>query len=363
MVSIAEVSFIKIDRYYEYSEKDLVIEAYKQIETKVKDYIKPDVVIVSSGYAESIGKSSLSAVKLSSSLGFKGVKAFRIENGDNGGPSIYTAYSLIKSGLAKSVLLIGIDKFSDLASKQLNDVLAMNLLHDHEYHLGLTPQSYAAILAKLYMKKYNVPYEYFANWPLKMHDNAVENPFAYLRFKTDIKTITSSQLVSEPLRIFDTAARADGAGIILLTDDEVAKKYTDTPVYLANVHGSIYEYAYDLSLPSIKLALNELKYTPSKNDIIEIHDSYSVLAALELEELGLGEKGKSLLELDSYQVNYSGGLKARGYPGGATAIYQLAEVVMQLRGDFPGKKAIGESGIVISADDLVTSSYISILKR
>jgi|GEM_PF-6924509 len=89
MVSIAEVSFIKIDRYYEYSEKDLVIEAYKQIETKVKDYIKPDVVIVSSGYAESIGKSSLSAVKLSSSLGFKGVRTFRIENGDNGGPSTY----------------------------------------------------------------------------------------------------------------------------------------------------------------------------------------------------------------------------------------------------------------------------------
>jgi len=137
MVAIAEVSLIKVDRYYEYSERDLVIEAYKQLETKVKERVKPDVVIVSSGYIESIGKSNLSAVKLSNALGFRGVNAFRIENGDNGGASIYTAYSLIKSGLARSVLVIGVDKFSDLNSKQVNDYTSTNLLYDYEYHLGL----------------------------------------------------------------------------------------------------------------------------------------------------------------------------------------------------------------------------------
>ncbi|BFH74368.1 thiolase family protein [Sulfurisphaera javensis] len=362
MVSIAEVSLTKVDRYYEYSEKDLAIEVYKQLETKLKERPKPDIIIVSSGYMESINKSTLSAVKIANYLGFKGAKTLRVENGDNGGAAIYTAYSFIRSGLANSVLLVGIDKFSDLNSKQLNDVLATNLLHEHEYHLGLTNHAYAAILTKLYMKKYNVSYEYFTNWPIKMHDNAVENPYAYLRFKADLKTIVSSQLVAEPLRIFDTAARGDGASIILMTNDEIVKKYTDTPVYLDKISGASFDYSYDLDLPSLKLALKEINYSLSQNDIIELHDSYSIIAALELEELGL-EKGKSLNEFESYQVNYSGGLKARGYPGAATAMYQLAEIVMQLRGDFPGRKAVGEKGIIISTDDLATSSYVSVLRR
>ena len=363
MVAVAEVSLIKVDRYYEYSEKDLVIEAYKQLETKVKERIKPDVVIVSSGYIESIGKSNLSAVKFSNSLGFKGVKAFRVENGDNGGAAIYTAYSLLKSGLASSVLLIGIDKFSDLNSKQVNDYTAANLLYDYEYHLGLTVHSHAAILAKLYMKKYNVPYEYFANWAIKMHEYAVENPNAYLRFKADLKTIVSSQLIAEPLRLFDIAARADGASIVLLTEDSLAKKYTDTPVTLDGIAGATSDYSYDLTLPAIRLAMKELNYKIDDKTVIELHDSYSIIAALELEELGLGERGKSLEQLDSFQVNYSGGLKARGYVGGATALYQLSEVAMQLRGDFKGKRAVGEKGIVVSTDDLVNSSFIISLTR
>lgn len=63
---------------------------------------------------ESINKSTLSAVKIANYLGFKGAKTLRVENGDNGGAAIYTAYSFIRSGLANSVLLVGIDKFSDL---------------------------------------------------------------------------------------------------------------------------------------------------------------------------------------------------------------------------------------------------------
>lgn len=358
MVSIAEVSLIKVDRYYEFSEKDLVIEAYKQMETKVKERVIPDVIIVSSGYIESTEKSVLSAVKFSNSLGFKGAKVFRIENGDNGGASLFAAYSIIKSGIAKSVLVIGVDKFSDLNSKQVNDITASSLLYDYEYHLGLTLHSHAAITAKMYMKKYNVPYEYFANWPLKMHEYGVENPNAYLRFKTDLKTITSSQIVSEPLRLFDVAARGDGASLVLLTEDNLARKYTDTPVYIDRIAGSSSDYSYDLSLPSVKMAMKEVDFKIDEKSVVEVHDSYSIMAALQLEELGLGERGKSLNELDSVQVNYSGGLKARGYAGGATALYQLSEVVMQLRNEFKGKRAIGEKGIVVSTDDLATSSYI-----
>ena len=46
----------------------------------------------------------------------------------------------------------------------------------------------------------------------------------------------------------------------------------------------------------------------------------------------LSEDGK--LELDgSLPISTLGGLKARGFPGGASGVYQVVEAVTQLRGD------------------------------
>jgi acetyl-CoA C-acetyltransferase len=64
------------------------------------------------------------------------------------------------------------------------------------------------------------------------------------------------------------------------------------------------------------------------------------MAALSLEAAGFAGKGDGLrLALDGeigidgqIPVTTMGGLKARGHPVGATGIYQIVEVVQQLRG-------------------------------
>lgn len=63
-----------------------------------------------------------------------------------------------------------------------------------------------------------------------MHKYASENHYAYLKFPVDKETILSSQVVSDPLRLFDTAARADGASAVLITNEEVARKVSEAPV-------------------------------------------------------------------------------------------------------------------------------------
>ncbi|WP_272585102.1 thiolase family protein [Sulfolobus acidocaldarius] len=343
MVSIVGCGLTKLDRYYELSEKDLVSEAYKQLITKIKEYDQPDIVIVSSGYIDVLGKNILSSYKISSGLGLQNTKVMRIENGDNGGASILTAYSFIKSGVAKKVLLIGIDKFSDYPSKYVNEYLSYNLDNDYTYHVGITPHAYSALLMKRYMKKYNVDYEYFTKWPIKMHQNASENPLAYLKFKVDKNTVVNSQIVSDPLRIFDVGARADGASVVLVTADEVAKRYFDSPVKIDGIVGNIGAMNLsDPSLPSVAKARNELGDLPKRDVVYEIHDSYSIMAALEIEELKLAERGKGLDVVDSLDINLSGGLKARGYIGGGTAIYQLGEVFLHLTNQFKGKSANAE---------------------
>jgi len=76
-------------------------------------------------------------------------------------------------------------------------------------------------------------------------------------------------------------------------------------------------------------------------DVFELHDAFSIMAALSLEACGFAERGKGVqLGLDNelhpggrIPVCTRGGLKARGHPVGATGIYQIVEVAQQLRGE------------------------------
>jgi acetyl-CoA C-acetyltransferase len=80
---------------------------------------------------------------------------------------------------------------------------------------------------------------------------------------------------------------------------------------------------------------------PDDIDVFELHDAFSIMSALSLEACGFAERGKGVrLGLDNeispngrVPVCTRGGLKARGHPVGATGMYQIVEVVQQLRGE------------------------------
>lgn len=354
-VFIYDSSLIKVDKYYEQGLVDLAINAAKQV---ISDGVKVDALLIANAYSEKTSDQVLLSTKIANSLGIKGFTT-RIESGDaSGGAAIATAYYMIKSGVIKTALVIGVEKLGDFPGHYLNEILSQNLDEKFSYRLGLVPQAYSALRMKMYMKKYNVDYNYFIEWPYLMHKYGAENPYAFLRFQADKNTIINSQLVSDPLRLFDTSPRADGAAVVLLGSEDSNIK-SEAKVKINSVAHSNSEFNV-LEMPAVRDAYNQLK--DFKPDMLEIHDSYSINAALILEELGL-ERGKSLLMLESLQVNFSGGLKARGYPGGATGVYQVAEEYMQLTSKFPGKRAFGERALIISTDELGTSSYAIALER
>jgi len=108
-------------------------------------------------------------------------------------------------------------------------------------------------------------------------------------------------------------------------------------------------------------------------DVAEVHDAFSILGLINIEDLGfVSEKGKAAKLLcegrfrpgDKPTVNPSGGLKARGHPVGATGVYQVAEVAMQLRGDFPGVKVSNANiGLAQSIGGVGSIVTVIILKR
>jgi acetyl-CoA C-acetyltransferase len=79
---------------------------------------------------------------------------------------------------------------------------------------------------------------------------------------------------------------------------------------------------------------------PEDIDLFELHDAFSIMAALSLEACGFAPRGQGVrLGLDGdilrggrIPISTMGGLKARGHPVGATGLYQLVEATLQLRG-------------------------------
>ena len=74
--------------------------------------------------------------------------------------------------------------------------------------------------------------------------------------------------------------------------------------------------------------------------LFEVHDAFSITACLLLEAVGFAPAGqgwnlaadKEIRLYGKIPIATMGGLKARGHPIGATAIYQACEIVLQLTG-------------------------------
>ena len=92
---------------------------------------------------------------------------------------------------------------------------------------------------------------------------------------------------------------------------------------------------------SARRAYDQAGIRPEEVDVFELHDAFSIMSALSLEASGFVERGQAprlaiegeILPNGKIPICTRGGLKARGHPVGATGVYQIVEVVQQLRGE------------------------------
>jgi acetyl-CoA C-acetyltransferase len=97
--------------------------------------------------------------------------------------------------------------------------------------------------------------------------------------------------------------------------------------------------AFEACAGSVRQALSRAGVNLGQIDFFEYHDAYSVFAALELEAAGFAERGGgwslaangAISLAGSIPCATMGGLKARGYPGGASGVYQAVEAILQLQ--------------------------------
>jgi acetyl-CoA C-acetyltransferase len=245
---------------------------------------------------------------------------------------------------------------------------------------GVTFVGLNAMIAREYMSKYKIGHESIAQFPVLCHQNGLDNPKAQFRRKIEIQDVLESPLVADPLRLLDCSGIGDGAAAILLAPKEAAKKFTDSPVQVAastvaSDTLSLYQRAttttFEASRQASDRAYKQANLTPKNIDLLEVHDAFSILGVMALEDLGFAEKGAGTQLLDEGEcardgtvpTNSFGGLKARGHPVGASGLYQVAEVALQLKNE-AGKCQVpnAEVGLTQSVGGIGSTVAIHILR-
>ncbi|MCC6066238.1 MAG: thiolase family protein [Pyrobaculum sp.] len=350
-VFLAGAALYQAGRHYGKNIDDIAAEVLDKALSDVKADI--DALFVASSTTELANKQQILGAYVLETLGLDKIPVYRVENGDgSGGAAVALAYHALRSEEHNCVAVVGVDKPNDVLSNQQQDIYAATLDTYFERYFGITPLSYAALMAKMYLKKYEYKYEDLAQWAVLMHSHGAGNPYAYFRRQIKLEDAVNSEIVSEPLRLYDIGPLADGAAVAVLCNSRkegprILSVATSTNTAAFNLRPD-YDTLYSLN-EAARRAFEKAKITPRDVATAEVHDSFSIFGVLAVESLGLVRRGGALAAMKDgdLPVNLSGGFKSRGNMLGATGVYQLVEVAWQLIGrEF--KRVDGSYGVVHS---------------
>jgi acetyl-CoA acetyltransferase len=151
------------------------------------------------------------------------------------------------------------------------------------------------------------------------------------------------------MHLYDCCPISDGAACMLLVAEDIARNFTDNPLYVAGLgqgSGRGLNSADDITYMEATRNAAQEAYgmsglSPADIQFAEVHDCFSMAELVHIEDLGFFKPGDGykavrdgLTRRDGPKpINTSGGLKCKGHPVGATGIGQLFEVWKQLRGE------------------------------
>jgi acetyl-CoA C-acetyltransferase len=341
-----------------------------------------DMVLVGNALSGNLSGQNHIGALIADFAGMAGVEALRVEAADaSGGMTLRQGYLAVASGLAEVVLVVGVEKATDRTGSERDTALASVLDADYEAGSGATPAALAALLMRRYMHEYGVTLDQFEPFSLNAHANGSLNPNAMYRNKLRPGAFAKAPTVADPVNLFDSAPEGDGAAAVILATTERAVDLVPRPVRIRGSAAATDTLALHsrpdlLFLRAANLAAGrayaQAGIAPGDLHLAELHDSYTILTALQLEAAGFARRGEGwkpaveglITREGKLPISTFGGLKARGNPLGATGVYQAVEVALQLR------RAAGENqvpnarlGLALNLGGLGSTAVAHVLER
>lgn len=300
---------------------------------------------------ELVGQEHLGAL-IADFVGLPGIEAVKVEAAcGSGGAAMRVGYGAVAGGLHDVVIVAGVEKMTDSVNSVTTAALAMAADQEYEAAEGVSFVALNALLMRRYMYEYNVPHGAFGYFAVNAHHNAAANPNAMFREPITVETYRKAAMIADPINLMDSSPICDGAAAVVLASEEMARVFNNgrRPVQVigsANatdrlaVHDRRDPLWLEAAWLSSQKAYAQANVTPADVDVFELHDAFTIMAALSLEATGFAERGRGVRLAEEGEITIEGripiatmgGLKARGHPVGATGVYQIVEVVEQLQG-------------------------------
>jgi len=286
-------------------------------------------------------------------IGMPGIEAYKVEAAcGSGAAALRVALMAVSSGEMDSAIALGVEKMTDTKGTETTAALATAADADYEAAMGLSFVAINALIMQRYLYEYGWKHTDFAQFSINAHANAVHNPYARLQEAITEKDYRKARMVADPINLLDASAIGDGAAAVLIVPVQRlnsngmgrpmitiagSASATDT---LA-VHDRSDPLWLSAAASSAQRAYTQAGVEPKDIDLFELHDAFSIMSALSLEACGFAERGQGPRLAQEGEITITGripittrgGLKARGHPVGATGVYQIVEVVQQLRGE------------------------------
>eukprot|EP00047_Mylnosiga_fluctuans_P018344 m.69929 g.69929 ORF g.69929 m.69929 type:complete len:392 (+) comp7567_c0_seq2:53-1228(+) len=265
-----------------------------------------------------------------------------------GGAALRWGVMAVGSGLVRTAIVAGVELMTHTSGAQTTKSLATASHWETEGALGETFVTLNGKLMDLYLRKYHAHHSQFAPFAINAHNNAAGAGHAVFRKTITEADFENAKAIAGPIKLFDASPTCDGAAAVVLTSDpDIARRAG--PLLQITGSGAATDRLAIADRPeplrllaverSAKMALQQSGLQHKDIDIFELHDAYTIMACLSLESAGFVPPGQGLdfakaggiARGGAVPMATFGGLKARGHPVGATGVYQLAEMALQLR--------------------------------
>jgi acetyl-CoA C-acetyltransferase len=284
-------------------------------------------------------------------IGFHPKPNFRVEGAcATGSMALRTGIMNVASGLADVVLVVGVEKMTEVPTSTATEIMGKAGDSIWEYPFGTTFPGYYAMIANAHMAEYGTTEEQLAMVSVKNHYYGSLNPYAQMQKAIDLQKALTSFMVAYPLKLYDCSLITDGAAAVIIASEERAKAISKKPVWIvgSGLATDTLRLADRKSLTSIlaareaaRIAYKMAGVGPADIDVANVHDCFTIAEIVAYEDLGFcerGEGGKLIAAKETYvngriPVNVDGGLKSKGHPIGATGVSMAIEITKQLRGE------------------------------
>lgn len=279
----------------------------------------------------------------------------------SGGLGLSVAVRTILSGVADTVLTVGVEVQNSVKAVYGADILAGAGHYAGERkkgHAHFFPGQFSDRAGK-YFEKYGnqTAREAMALWYVNAIENARKNPKAqeYHNNYDDLFAIgmtpPNPKAFCEHINYYDCSKVSDAGAAIVFASEEGLKKLAvdkkdaaqvisyghavrditkpvDDPTVLGTTKAAV-----EKALEDAGLGINDIGF-------FEFHDCFTISALLALESIGLAEPGKAADYIKSGKIklngetpiNTSGGLIGYGHPVGASGVRQAVDIWQQLTG-------------------------------